>query len=705
MIFNHHRFQIWNQNQHPYKHNLAEFNYVSNALPGITNLESALNYIVAVLYPNTKPAVATPGDLPLTGNSINDFRVVHDDGDGKAAAYRWEQREGELSPSWHKVADVDWGTESILQEWQNRTQDLFVMRYGYDDIDETGSAITGLFAGQRIFGGKSANTNLTLSANSGDGAGPQTGFIQVTDSFRPTSDLSLSLGLTDKRWLKVWTNEVQSGTLNIIGGQISDSTGDISFDDNNLSTTGTVTIGNFLINGSTDEITNSSGTIDFDDEDITTSGDGTFNKITATGDASEFKSGTQIADFTFTNGNINSLTPTLTFNALDLTTTGNITGTQVNGGNLRISANALSVTNTNGSLSISANGTGSITLGSSLSTSSSVGITNTLTVTGQIDVDNLRLDGNTLSVINTNGSLFLTPNGTGEISLGSTVFPATSATFDIGKSGSVWNKLWITGSIGSSSEITITDLLKLKSANYRDTGRTQPAQAGDALFYDGNEWLASAPDTEIQHANLSGLTTTDAGHTQFVMLAGRAGGQSIVGGTAAGENIDLESTSHVNKGFIQTKDTIRPFTNASYSLGWSGIDLGHSSFKWNDIYTAGEFKGLRLENLGSMPASSVQRIGRLIFLTTDNNVYIDTGTELKQVGGARFFVDTSWNGSEVLKNVTVSGTDARLAIWQLKDNTNDFNVVYCEIKATTATNVMIVVGSPLPAGTYRLVGV
>ena len=705
MIFQHARFQIWNQNQHPFVHSLSDFGYSNDSLPGVTNMESALNYITAVLYPNAKPAVANQAALPTVGNSINDYRVVNDDGDGKAAGYRWEQREGEASPSWHKIADVDWGSDSILAAWQLRTQDLFVMRYGYDDIDQTGAAVTGIYAGQRIFGGKSANTNMTLSANSGDGTGAQTGFVQVTDDFRPTTNGTLSLGATSYRWLKVWTNEVQAGTLNLIAGQITDSSGAISFDNENLSTTGTVTIGNFLINGSTNKITNSAGTVDFDNENVTTTGDGTFNKITATGSASTLKSGTQIGDFTITDGNIASASATVSFNALNLTTTGNVTGTQANGGNLRLSGNALTATNANGSIAINPDGTGTITLGSALTTSSTVGITSTLTVTGQANVDNLRLDGNVLSTTDLNGTLQILPNGTGNILVGGNLYPSTGGVQDLGQSGSLWRKLWISGSIGDATQITIADLMTLRSTPYRDSARTIAAQAGDSLFYDGSQWLASAPDTEIQHSGLSGLTTGDSGHTQFVMLAGRAGGQSIIGGTGAGENINLESTSNATKGFVQVKDTVRPFTDAVYTTSWAGTDLGHSSFRFNDVITVGEFKGLRLENLGSAPASSSQKVGRLIFVTADENVYVDTGTTVKQVGGSRFYTDTTWDGTDTVKNVTVSGTDARLAIWQLKDNVNDFNVIYCELKATTSTNVRITVGSPLPAGSYRLVGV
>lgn len=47
---------------------------------------------------------------------------------------------------------------------------------------------------------------------------------------------------------------------------------------------------------------------------------------------------------------------------------------------------------------------------------------------------------------------------------------------------------------------------------------------------------------------LTGLTDDD--HTQYVLLAGRSGGQTIVGDTASGGNLTLKSTSHATKGKI-----------------------------------------------------------------------------------------------------------------------------------------------------------
>ena len=148
-VFEHNRFEIFNPLQHPYRHTLAEFSYTNPALPGVLNVEQAMNWLLAVAYPNAMPAVANPAALPLVGNTINDYRVVLDDGDGKAASYRWEQREGELTASWHKVMDMDWSTDSILSNFLDVTQDLYVVRNGRQDLDAAGAVITGLYAGQK----------------------------------------------------------------------------------------------------------------------------------------------------------------------------------------------------------------------------------------------------------------------------------------------------------------------------------------------------------------------------------------------------------------------------------------------------------------------------------------------------------------------------------------------------------------------------
>ena len=73
---------------------------------------------------------------------------------------------------------------------------------------------------------------------------------------------------------------------------------------------------------------------------------------------------------------------------------------------------------------------------------------------------------------------------------------------------------------------------------------------------------------------------------------------------------------------------------------------------------------------------------------------------------AVFSTDTSWNGTDITKTVTVSGVaDARAVLWQLLNNADDFARIFCSIKAISSTQVTIDVNPALPSGSYRLVGV
>lgn len=729
------RFAVVTQAQHPFKHTLSDFAYTNPALPGVSNINSALNYMLNVLYPNTQPNVPTPGDLPTgtdTPNAgdvtptVGDYRVVDDDGDGKSAGYRYEQREGDVVGLWYKIFDVDWSTDAILAAVTDVTDDKYLYSKGKSDLDVGGAIITGLYAGQLSYGGNLANQNYTLHANSGDGVGPQTGFVQIDSQFRPTTDDTFDLSTATERWKDLYlSNSALINTMTLASGVISDSTGQISFDNENLLTTGnidgaTVTGTSLVADNLTNSVTlvpgsytDTTGAVSFGAANLVTTGTLGAGVTTLTDAAHTMvfdpNIGSNRASITASRGAID-------FDDEDLYTTGlinvgAITGTILDVDNLRLDANTLSTTNANGTLILLPNGTGLVDVQKAMQT---LGITATGTVgvTGLLNVDNLRLDGNTLSASNLNGALNLVSNGTGNITFNSTLLPISSGSFDLGSVTNLMNDVYLTGGIrNASNEMPISTLLSLRSSIFRDLAQTQPAQSGDTLFWDAvnSVFLASTPDSEINHSTISGLVTGDAGHTQFVMLAGRSGGQVLQGGTAASENLVLESTSNVTKGNILLRDDLLAETDASFSGTWSGTDLGDSTHNYRDVYTKGEFKGFRLENFTSitLPSASAQNKGRTVFATDNNKAYVDIGTAFKVLGVSKFAADQSFDGIVLTKDVDVSSEieDARLAQWQLRDNANNFEILYVTIKATTASNVRIETSIPLPVGSYRLIGV
>lgn len=645
-IFQHSRFKIFNESQHPLKHDLSGLAFTSNMLPGISTLVGALDYIIAYMYPNYIGTFADPASLPVTSNP-NDYAVVTDDGDGKSAGYVWIVLEN--TGQWMKKYDVDWSTEAVLAETINRTSYMYVHKYGLDDKDATGAALTGANAGQHVYGGASAGAHLTLHANSADA--DTTGFIQLADSIRPTANDTFSLGTTGARFSNFFTTLATVGTLVLAGGSITDTSGSIDFNNENLTTTGVITgasgkfsgsleigpfAGNALILGA-GSITDESGAISFGDENLSTTG-------VLSADVGQFETGAVIGPaagdaLLLGPGSITDESGTINFGTTNLIGSGTVDFgdaifTAVEVDNLLLSDNTLSSTDVNGNVNLLANGTGVIDAQSAMTT---LGITTTGTigVTGSITVDNLSLDANTLASTNANGNIILDPNGSGLLEFGAAVFPTTDSAWDLGKTGNVWNKLWIDGAIGGATEILLTDLLTLRSVTYRDAGRSQAVQAGDTIFWSGTQWLASVPDSEITHNSLSGLTTGDAGHTQFMLLAGRAGGQALVGGTAASETLTLESTAHATKGTVQTKNDFVPTTTASFSVTWSGTDLGDATHSFRDLYTKGVMKGLRLENYtsGTLPAASGSAPGRLVFSTDNKSIYADIGGSWVIVGG------------------------------------------------------------------------
>jgi hypothetical protein len=111
-----------------------------------------------------------------------------------------------------------------------------------------------------------------------------------------------------------------------------------------------------------------------------------------------------------------------TLSTADITTTGNqtISGSLTTGtfnvGDLNITADGTISTDTNGDINIDPSGTGAINL------TGPTNVTGTATVTGQLNVDNLRMDANTIS--STTGGITITPATNETLALGGLVTAA-----------------------------------------------------------------------------------------------------------------------------------------------------------------------------------------------------------------------------------------------------------------------------------------
>lgn len=106
-----------------------------------------------------------------------------------------------------------------------------------------------------------------------------------------------------------------------------------------------------------------------------------------------------------------------TLNTADITTTGThtITG-QSDVDNVRIKDNRITTNASNANLEVSANGSGVVDVKSAMTTIGQT-ITGDLSITGQADVDNIRINGNNITSTNSNGGINIDPNGSGSITL------------------------------------------------------------------------------------------------------------------------------------------------------------------------------------------------------------------------------------------------------------------------------------------------
>jgi hypothetical protein len=695
-IHEHARFKVFSKHQHPYRHDSSEFLYFNEALPSsVNNFQEAMDYIFSVLYPKTLPSVATTADLPTgvdTPNvgdlppSIGDYRVVEDDGDGKAAGYGYQQWDGDVAPVWKKLYDMDWGTNSVMSSLYDQTQWLFPRKYGNTDYDpDTELPLAGDNAGQHFFGGDLANQNLTLHANNGDPVG-NSGYIQLADNARPLLDLLYDLGTATKRFNNVYagTLNVGTGTMvitsNATNGSITDTSKDIRFSDNDLTTTGEINTSVLNVIGLVesleileDTIKTTALLLNLDNDTVITGNLKVEN------------------DITIGVGSITSTSGAIDFGNENLDTTGDIGATNVNSevitidSLLKISAATIESLAANGSITIKPTGLGQVI------------------IDGDLSGDNaafLDVDADTAKFGQIEFSTNLIDTALNPILIGKDLLPETDNAIDLGLVTQRFVDIFATGNLtDGTSTVEISEIGKLQFANYQDIAKVTPAAAGDGLFYDSvsGKWLAASPNSKVAHGSIGGLTTGDAGHSQFVLLAGRGGGQIIDGGNATGESLTLRDN------FIDQRSLVF-FNGDFYPL--STINIGKSTQPFSNLYMTGQAFGLRTENdtLANITgAADALTKGRLWFATDNETVYVDLGGTLKAIGATNGYKQIKTN-VELQSPIDVSAyiTDARDAIWQLCDSNNEVLGVTI---SKTQTEVTISVDIPLPAGNYKLLGI
>ena len=128
---------------------------------------------------------------------------------------------------------------------------------------------------------------------------------------------------------------------------------------------------------------------------------------------------------------------------------------------------------------------------------------------------------------------------------------------------------------------------------------------------------------QIDHGGLGGRSDDD--HSIYALLAGRSGGQTLIGGTGSGENLTLQSTAHATKGKILFGTSA--YDGANNRLGVC-IAIPTRELDVNGAIIGGS------TNLGSASIVDLKNTGKVLIGWNRSSSFRETALINNPVGGS-----------------------------------------------------------------------
>ena len=400
----------------------------------------------------------------------------------------------------------------------------------------------------------------TIQFKASDDAGAQTTIATIqaliTDVTNSTEDGSITFN-TYKAGSDTTITTIDASGLTVNSGDLAVTSGAGS------------TIGNMTIaNGS---ITDSSGTISFGDENLTTTG-----TLTAA-------TGSSIGNLTLANGSITDSSGTISFGDENLTTTGTITGGIGVFDNIRIDNTAGEIDTSSGNLTIDSAG-GTVT------------IDDNVTVTGNFQLDgNLTVSGTTTSVNTTNieiqdALLELSKNNSGGSDVDSGILITRGSAGN--NAAFYWNegddkfKAVLTTSAGSATAITDSSTATIV-ANLEGTSANMSGTVTYGSLSDGTITITAFADEDNMASNSATLVPTQQSVKAYVDSAISSGTSAVA---TEATNVTVTANDTANETVYITfvdgatgTQGIETDTNLTYNPSTNVLSTTASSAQYADL--------------------------------------------------------------------------------------------------------------------------
>jgi len=396
------------------------------------------------------------------------------------------------------------------------------------------------------------NGSLTITGNGSGGVNiDNLTFNDNTISSASNADINLTPG---------GTGNVVAGAVTINGTTLSaaDSTKITVAEDVDvtgaLDVSGTTTVSALTASG----VATLSGTavidnITINDSTISTSSNADLN-LTPGGTGSVIAgslkfNGTSISsdDSTFINLNeAVNVTGTLTTSDIATTGTHTVTG-QSDIDSVRIKDNRITTNATNANLQLSANGTGVVEAQTTLSTGD-ITTTGTHTITGQLNIDNIAISGNGIIATNSGGGININPNATGQVTIGGSTVEVPSTL--------------LADTVYAQTQILMGSGAKIVAAVTNQDLVLEGGPGTGAVVIDQVSITDNQITTHVSNADLK-LNTDGTGLIDF-----RTPTQTTVGAVGAATHLPLDSANEIRPvGYLRIKisgsEYVIPYFNAS----------------------------------------------------------------------------------------------------------------------------------------------